>query len=346
MAGPHNWLYGAGPEGYYDGYFWYKPPPPETRSGLTRILNPNGPVSSGHAGREGSQHRDRPVFAETDSAILAEHSEQALSVSRHGRLATPISCSCMNPCAACRHVLSLCASVTSHHELDSTAGGEPADKTCRSGHHRQIRDRRAYRMSSIDIRPRARDRRDGSRSRSGLPHDRLGAGPNGGSDDRRHCSLPPGGSPISAPRRLYSWLARVPGLMARRRAPADLASFLLSRGLWLILLEVLVISTAASFSPTGITALGGRIYVGLQVIFVIGAGMVALAGAQFLGRRACLAIGAAIVLGHNLLDAFWPGASSTGNHRASVGGTTCTTGVRDRPVLGLSSPTRSFRGSA
>ena len=102
------------------------------------------------------------------------------------------------------------------------------------------------------------------------------------------------------------------GLMARRRAPADLASFLLSRGLWLILLEVLVISTAASFSPTGITALGGRIYVGLQVIFVIGAGMVALAGAQFLGRRACLAMGAAIVLGHNLLDAFWPGASSTG----------------------------------
>jgi hypothetical protein len=31
MAGPHSWLYGAGPVGYYDGYFWYKPPPPQTQ---------------------------------------------------------------------------------------------------------------------------------------------------------------------------------------------------------------------------------------------------------------------------------------------------------------------------
>jgi uncharacterized membrane protein len=41
--------------------------------------------------------------------------------------------------------------------------------------------------------------------------------------------------------------------------------------------------------------------------------MVVLAGAQFLGRLACLAIGAAIVLGHNLLDAVWPAASTTGS---------------------------------
>jgi uncharacterized membrane protein len=40
--------------------------------------------------------------------------------------------------------------------------------------------------------------------------------------------------------------------------------------------------------------------------------MIALAGAQYLGVRACLAIGAAIVVGHNLLDAVWPAASSTG----------------------------------
>jgi uncharacterized membrane protein len=103
------------------------------------------------------------------------------------------------------------------------------------------------------------------------------------------------------------------GLMSRRRRSPELASFLLARGLWLIVLEVLVISTAASFAPTGIAALGGRIYVGLQVIWAIGASMVVLAGAQFLGRRACLAMGAAIVLGHNLLDAFWPAASTTGS---------------------------------
>jgi uncharacterized membrane protein len=102
------------------------------------------------------------------------------------------------------------------------------------------------------------------------------------------------------------------GLMARRKRPSELASFLVARGLWLIVLEVLVVSTATSFSPTGIAALGGRIYVGLQVIWAIGASMVVLGGAQVLGRRACLAIGAAIVLGHNLLDAVWPTGSTTG----------------------------------
>jgi uncharacterized membrane protein len=102
------------------------------------------------------------------------------------------------------------------------------------------------------------------------------------------------------------------GLMAARKSPSELASFLLTRGLWLIALEVLVISTASSFSPLGIAELGGRTYVGLQVIWAIGASMVVLAGAQFLGRRACLAIGAAIVLGHNLLDPVWPAASNTG----------------------------------
>jgi uncharacterized membrane protein len=102
------------------------------------------------------------------------------------------------------------------------------------------------------------------------------------------------------------------GLMTRRRSPTELASFLLTRGLWLIALEALVISTANSFAPLGIAELGGRTYVGLQVIWAIGASMVVLAGAQFLGRRACLAIGAAIVLAHNLLDAQWPAASTTG----------------------------------
>jgi uncharacterized membrane protein len=103
------------------------------------------------------------------------------------------------------------------------------------------------------------------------------------------------------------------GLMASRKSPAELASFLLTRGLWLLVLEILVISPSWSFAPTGIPEWGGHIYVALQVIWVIGASMVLLAGAQFLGRRACLAIGAAIVLGHNLLDGVWPAASTTGS---------------------------------
>ena len=102
------------------------------------------------------------------------------------------------------------------------------------------------------------------------------------------------------------------GLMARRKSPAELARFLLLRGMWLVILEVLVISTAASFAPTGIDDLGGRTYVGLQVIWAIGISMMALAGAQYFGVRVCFAVGSAILLGHNLLDAVWPAASSTG----------------------------------
>jgi len=103
------------------------------------------------------------------------------------------------------------------------------------------------------------------------------------------------------------------GLMARRKTPTELASFLLTRGLWLIALEVAVISTAWTLAPTGVAGFGDRTYVALQVIWAIGAGMVFLAAAQFLGRRVCLAIGAAILLGHNLLDSVWPAASTTGS---------------------------------
>lgn len=96
------------------------------------------------------------------------------------------------------------------------------------------------------------------------------------------------------------------GLMRARRTPGELARFLLTRGLWLLVVELLVMSTAFTFAPLGIPQLGGLVMVGFQVIFAIGASMVLLAGAQFLGRSSCLAMGAVIVLGHNLLDPIWP----------------------------------------
>jgi uncharacterized membrane protein len=101
------------------------------------------------------------------------------------------------------------------------------------------------------------------------------------------------------------------GLMSQRKSRVDMATFLLTRGLWLIFLEAVLISTAWSFAPAGVAEFGGRTYVALQVIWAIGASMVILAGAQFLGRGACLAIGAVIILGHNLLDPIWPAASTT-----------------------------------
>src|SRR5688500_9012410 len=96
------------------------------------------------------------------------------------------------------------------------------------------------------------------------------------------------------------------GLMASRRSPAALARFLLTRGLWLIAVELFIVATAWTFAPWGIPQMDGRIVVPMQVIWAIGASMVVLAPVQLLGRRACLAIGGLIVVAHNLLDPIWP----------------------------------------
>jgi uncharacterized membrane protein len=96
------------------------------------------------------------------------------------------------------------------------------------------------------------------------------------------------------------------GLMTSRKTPSAMGLFLLTRGLWLIVVEWFVVATAWSFAPWGIMPLDGRVGVVMQVIWAIGASMVVLAGAQFLGQRVCLAIGVTLVVGHNLLDAIWP----------------------------------------
>lgn len=81
---------------------------------------------------------------------------------------------------------------------------------------------------------------------------------------------------------------------AKGKATPHLSRFLLTRGLWLIFLEVTVISFGWSF---------GLPYVFfLQVIWAIGWCMLALAAFVWLPRMAVLAIGVAITLGHNLLD--------------------------------------------
>ena len=96
------------------------------------------------------------------------------------------------------------------------------------------------------------------------------------------------------------------GLMAARKSPPELGGFLLARGLWLVLVEWVVISTAVTFAPGGLEVVGGRVLVVMQVIWAIGASMVVLAGAQFFGRGVCFVLGLAIVCGHNLLDPAWP----------------------------------------
>lgn len=96
------------------------------------------------------------------------------------------------------------------------------------------------------------------------------------------------------------------GLMTARKSPAELASFLFKRGLWLLLVECVVISTAMTFAPLGVKDVGGLTMVILQVISAIAISMMLLAGFQFMGRRACFVMGAVIIAGHNLLDYVWP----------------------------------------
>jgi uncharacterized membrane protein len=93
--------------------------------------------------------------------------------------------------------------------------------------------------------------------------------------------------------------------MTGRKGPHALARFLVSRGVWLIVIEVCVLSNLATFAPRGIPELGGSVLVAMQVLWAIGASMLALAGAQYLGRRVCLLAGMAILVSHNLLDPFW-----------------------------------------
>jgi uncharacterized membrane protein len=88
----------------------------------------------------------------------------------------------------------------------------------------------------------------------------------------------------------------------RLQDPRKLSIFLLTRGLWLILLDAVVISPIWSLGS-------GKIELG--TLWAIGAGMVALAALSRLPTRAVLVIGAVIVVAHNLLDRF---------HAADLGG--------------------------
>jgi uncharacterized membrane protein len=102
--------------------------------------------------------------------------------------------------------------------------------------------------------------------------------------------------------------------MSARKSRGELARFLFTRGVWLIFVEIFVISTSATFSPGGLAEIGGLIFVSMQVIWAIGASMVVLSGLQWAGRFACLVFGVAITASHNLLDAVWPASKLLDEH--------------------------------
>ncbi len=75
----------------------------------------------------------------------------------------------------------------------------------------------------------------------------------------------------------------------------DLSLYLLTRGLWLIFAEIVIINFAWTFDIT-------YSFIILQVIWAIGVSMLFLAGLVFLPRQVILVIGLLLVFGHNLLD--------------------------------------------
>lgn len=88
-------------------------------------------------------------------------------------------------------------------------------------------------------------------------------------------------------------------LQARKgKTGGALSRFLLTRGLWLIFLEVTVLSLGWSF--------GFPYPFFLQVIWAIGWSMIALAALVLLPRVVVLGVGLVIVFGHNLLDPITP----------------------------------------
>ena len=82
---------------------------------------------------------------------------------------------------------------------------------------------------------------------------------------------------------------------AQGRSTRDVSRFLVTRGIWLVLIEFTVVRLGWSFD------LHFNYFVA-QVIFAIGVSMVALSAIVYLPRGAIAAIGLAMIAGHNALD--------------------------------------------
>ena len=80
-----------------------------------------------------------------------------------------------------------------------------------------------------------------------------------------------------------------------RKSKSELSRFLITRGLWLIFIEVVVINLAVTFDPN-------YTVIGLQTIWSIGISMIFLGLAIWMPFSAILTVGLIIVFGHNALD--------------------------------------------
>jgi len=86
--------------------------------------------------------------------------------------------------------------------------------------------------------------------------------------------------------------------LARGKSKNELSRFLITRGLWLIILEVTVVRLLVTFS------VDPKLLFFLQVIWVIGVSMIVLAALIHLPLKVVAAFGLAMIALHNLLDRY------------------------------------------
>lgn len=94
----------------------------------------------------------------------------------------------------------------------------------------------------------------------------------------------------------FSFLAGLSAFMVgRRKSPVELSAFLIKRGLWLVFVEVIVVSFGWKFDIQFRS-------IGLATIWQLGISMIVLAGLIHLPKRLVFIFSCVIIFGHNLLD--------------------------------------------
>ncbi len=126
-------------------------------------------------------------------------------------------------------------------------------------------------------------------------------------------------------------------LIGEKKSKKQLSTFLLKRGLWLMLLEITIIAFAWNFDPA-------FRFFRLQVIWVIGLSMVIMSVIIYLPAKIILAAALLILFAHNLLDNIHATGNSFSDYlwaqlherrRFSFGNHTISTGYPVIPWLGI-----------
>jgi uncharacterized membrane protein len=95
---------------------------------------------------------------------------------------------------------------------------------------------------------------------------------------------------------IFTFLAGTSAFLnGTKKTKKELSFFLFTRGLWLVIAEILIVTLGWTFNPH-------YPFLILQVIWALGVSMMALSVMIYLPRTLILIIGLALIAGHNLLD--------------------------------------------